>query len=486
MSLNRKKTDGNRADLPHIDKDQAAGFRPAFVPSRGNRSVQTENPYISQAPVLNSLEEHSRNNARYAARKKKTKRNVVIAVLAIFLIVIAGAGTAAAFYMGQINNQISNQDEEQAQAIDAVLKAPEVPDDPFYMMIIGSDSRYDEFGQRSDTNIVARIDPKTATVTLISIPRDTAINLDGYGMVKFNAAYNYYGTAGSIKAASDLLGVNISHYAEVDFSGLVDLVDAIGGVDVDVPMRIEDADAGGVVEAGQQHLDGEHALVFARSRAYTTADFQRTTNQRLLIEAFVKKALSISATELPGIVKTAAGSLTTDMSVSDILGYVMKFQSAEKTTVYSVLMPLTTANEDGVDYVICDKATLAKVMSVVNEGGDPSTVTSDFTVSSSSEAKEKGIEGIPVYTLTDDYNDDYNDSQYYYDNYSAGQSTYSAPVPDNGTNYTYSESAYTAPVYTEPQYADPNTGAAGTGGTTDSGGGGQPATGDATASTTYQ
>ena len=336
--------------------------------------------------------------------------------------------------MNQLNQQISNQDEEQAEAIDAVLKPTEVPqgadvsDEPFYMMLIGSDTRYDEWGQRSDTYIVARVDPGNATVTLISIPRDTAIYLDDYGMVKFNAAYNFYGTAGTIQAASDLLGVGISHYAEVDFEGLVNLIDAVGGVEIDVPMRIEDADAGDVVvEAGQQTLDGEHALVFARSRSYTTADFQRTTNQRLLVEAFVNKVMSLPATELPGVVKTAASAVTTDLTVSEILGYANKFKNADEVTMYSVLMPLTTQEIDGIDYVVCDTETLAQVMAVIDSGGDPSTVTTDFTITSSEQAEAMGESGIPVYEKTDDsleagddmgsYADAYNEYyNYAYDN----------------------------------------------------------------------
>jgi len=268
------------------------------------------------------------------------------------------------------------------------------------MMIIGSDTRNDDTGQRSDTNIVARIDPATTTVTLISIPRDTAIDIDG-SVEKFNAAYSYDGAQGAIEAANDLLGVKMSHYVEVDFSGLVDLIDQVGGVEVDVPMRIEDADAGGTIEAGVQTLDGEEALIFARSRSYSTGDFQRSTNQRILIEAFMNKVMDIPATELPGLVKKVAKCITTDMDLDDILGYVQMFQDADNLTVYSAMVPSTTADHNGVSYVVCNVAALQEMMKVVNEGGDPSTVVTDETISSSEEAEELGESGIPVYVETD-------------------------------------------------------------------------------------
>ena len=301
--------------------------------------------------------------------------------------------------MNQISNAIKVQDREQAVAIDEML-TPVVSDEPFYMMVIGSDSRNDEFGQRSDTNIVARIDPTTNTVTLISIPRDTAIDIDG-NVEKFNAAYNYNGAQGAIKAANELLGVQMSHYVEIDFSGLVDLIDEVGGVEVDVPMKIEDADAGGKLEAGEQTLNGEQALVFARSRSYTTGDFQRSANQRLLVEAFIEKVLSMPPADIPGLVKQAAKCITTDMSLTDIIGYIQKFQDADGLTIYSAMIPSTTADSDGVSYVVCDVEALKEMMAVVNEGGDPSTVVTDNTITSSEEAEALGESGIPIYVETD-------------------------------------------------------------------------------------
>ena len=220
-------------------------------------------------------------------------------------------------------------------------------------------------------------------------------------MEKFNAAYNYNGAQGAIKAANELLGVQMSHYVEIDFSGLVDLIDEVGGVEVDVPMKIEDADAGGKLEAGEQTLNGEQALVFARSRSYTTGDFQRSANQRLLVEAFIEKVLSMPPADIPGLVKQAAKCITTDMSLTDIIGYIQKFQDADGLTIYSAMIPSTTADSDGVSYVVCDVEALKEMMAVVNEGGDPSTVVTDNTITSSEEAEALGESGIPIYVETD-------------------------------------------------------------------------------------
>lgn len=112
----------------------------------------------------------------------------------------------------------------------------------------------------------ARLRAAAKQITLVSIPRNTAIKLDGYGTVKFNSAMTYQGIPGAITAASKLCGVDITHYAEVDFDGLSSVVDSIGGVDVEVDSRIDDPKAGDIViEPGMQHLDGTAALVFART-----------------------------------------------------------------------------------------------------------------------------------------------------------------------------------------------------------------------------
>lgn len=324
-----------------------------------------------------------------------TGKKVALIICLVVVMVLAGAGVATAMYMNTLSQDIGFDDQEEAAAVEEAL-TPTVSNQPFYMMIIGSDTRNDDEGQRSDTNIVARVDPATGTITLISIPRDTAITLDGYGTQKFNAAYNYYGAPGAIKAAEDLLGIKISHYAEVDFSGLVDIVDAIGGVTVDVPMEINDMDAGGSLPAGLQQLDGENALVFARSRSYVNGDFQRTTNQRLLIEAMVNKIMTLPATDLPNVISKGAKSVSTDMTLTDILGYAQAFQKQGKVTMYSAMVPSTTAEKDGISYVVCQTATLQQMMAVVNAGGDPSTVTTDSTVSSSAEAKAEGAQSTPV------------------------------------------------------------------------------------------
>lgn len=362
-----------------------AGYRPAFTP--GSQGSGANNAFRNQA----GASQYSRSNPQYSAqrsRKSAKGKKIALGVCCALIVALIGCGTAFAVWYNNVNSQLNTggKTSEELENINEQLVSSNF-NEPFYMMLIGSDKREgdDEGGARSDTNIVVRVDPTSNQATLVSIPRDTMIDIDGYGTNKFNAAYNYGGAAATIREATQLTGVSISHYAEVNFEELVSLVDAVGGVDVMVDERIDDTDADNttdhpenpriIIEAGEQHLNGEQALVFARSRAYVDGDFTRTANQRKLIQALVDKVLALPVTELPGVIQAAAKCVTTDMKVNDIVSLAQQFKDDGDLLMYSAMLPSVTGYVDGVSYVFADEDKVAEMMKVVDQGGDPSGIT---------------------------------------------------------------------------------------------------------------
>ena len=369
-------------------------------------------------------------------RKKKKSGRIAVAILLVLACLIGAGFAGANMYLNSLNQNLAG-DEQEAEEVKEVLSAAPIEDKPFYMLLIGCDDREGVDGARADTTILARLDPKKNRVTLVSIPRDTAIEIDGYGMQKFNAAYTYGGPSGTIEAASKLCGVEISHYAEVHFESLIDIIDYIGGVDVDVPIGIDDVDAGGKVEAGMQHLDGEHAMIFARSRSYETGDFQRTTSQRLLIKAAVDKMLSMDPSEYPGLLMKISECMNTDFTVQELLGLAQAFIDEPELKMYSAMVPSGTAEIDGISYVTVDEALLEEMMKLVNKGKNPAKLEyEDNTVKSSKEAEKQGIETIVNYgeeATGGEYYDPYAyDESYYYEDDGSGE--------ESGEEVVYDES----------------------------------------------
>ncbi len=155
----------------------------------------------------------------------------------------------------------------------------------------------------SDTNMVISLNTKTNQVALISIPRDLRVNIPGYGYNKINEANALGGAQLAEQTVADTLGIPINYYVQTDFTGLKDLVDAVGGVDVNVTQRLTDTEypcdnnqyavCGLDIKPGLQHMDGSLALKYARCRKGTCGnDFGRAARQQEIISLTQKKLFS--------------------------------------------------------------------------------------------------------------------------------------------------------------------------------------------------
>lgn len=176
-------------------------------------------------------------------------------------------------------------------------------------LIVGSDSRqglnrqqedqlvtgHDVGGQRSDTMMVVHIPSSGGKPTLISLPRDSYLPIPGQGRNKVNAAFSTGGPALLAQTVQNATGLRISHFAEIGFGGLVRVVNAVGGVRICVKQALNDKSSGTHLKAGCQMIDGDQALAFVRDRhSFTGGDLQREQDQRIFLEALLKKATSSS------------------------------------------------------------------------------------------------------------------------------------------------------------------------------------------------
>ena len=309
-------------------------------------------------------------------RKTKSKTKKIILIIAIVILgILAATGIAIALYVNSLSEAIKIDDPEVSDNLKQVLTPVEADSDAYYTLILGSDAREGDVTSRSDVIILMRVDPENAQLTMVSIPRDTRVEIEGYGMQKINAAYAIGGASASVDAVSKFANVPITHYAEIHFEELKKLVDLLGGVWIDVPVANDEtgeSNTGFEFEPGEQLLDGENALAFAREReGYERGDFQRSDSQRLLLNAIMKKVLSASPIDLPGVVQQAAQCASSDYTINDLIDLALKFQSSEDITVYSCMAPSSLATIDDLVFAISDEPKWKAMMERVDAGKNP-------------------------------------------------------------------------------------------------------------------
>lgn len=314
-----------------------------------------------------------------AARKKSRGKKIALGVAIALVVALAGAGAAMAVYLNGINSTIQGgMDETERMELIEELAPPTSEDGSYYVAIFGSDARKGETASRSDVTMLARIDEATGVVDLVSVPRDTMIDMGEHGTQKINAAYAFGGPSQAVKTLSEFAGVPITHYVEVHFDELQNVVNELGGIEVNVPEGFYSDTSGLTIEAGEQTLDGAQALAFARERhAVSGGDFSRAQAQRMIIEAIVEKVLAASPTDIPGIVESLARCVTTDYSVTDLVSLALDFKD-KGLTMYSAACPSYTLNQNGVSYVGTQYKEWQDMMRRVDAGLDPNDDTAEI------------------------------------------------------------------------------------------------------------
>ena len=342
----------------------------------------------SDAQALSRLQGASRyTNARIGRTARTVARVTFISLLAALAVVAA----IAIPYILHINSQLQNEERITDEVRDALITESSEPGDPFYMLLMGIDRDEDrmsgtEYGAddsnyRSDSIMLVRVDPKALTVTLVSIHRDTWLQLGDYGMQKINAAFSYGGPAYMIETVEQLAGVDISHYAEVDMDGLAAIVNQLGGVTVNLGVDVYDPYYTGLdLKAGEQTLNGWTAALLCRARhaydSYGDGDVYRAANQRAVISAIIKKILKSDPITMATTVSTLSTYVNTDMDVATIVDLALQFRKLDvDNNVWSIMCPTAGYYDEalGVWYEELQTEEWNAIMDRVRAGQNPKT-----------------------------------------------------------------------------------------------------------------
>lgn len=208
------------------------------------------------------------------------------------------------------------------------------------ILLLGSDTRSGSeaalvSGSRADTIMLMHIPADGKGVYLVSIMRDTWVNIPGYGPAKINAALNYGGISLQVATVENLVGVKIDHVAEMEFEGFKSLVNSVGGVDVQVPFDF-DINAWSFHQ-GIQHLDGGAALAFVRARyQFADGDYQRVRNQRAFLRGLY------STMKAKGALNNVASFQS---AVESVAGYVRVDQGLDAMQIAQIAAPVLTSGD---------------------------------------------------------------------------------------------------------------------------------------------
>lgn len=322
-------------------------------------------------------------------------------------------------------------------ATNEALAVSDVTTKPYNILISGNDT-YGDVGElsRSDVNMVVTVNPMTSTVLLTSIPRDSYIPVDcgdayacADGELDKITHTGINGITSTKRTVEKLLDIDINYTFRVNFSSVTNIVDSLGGIDIDVPegQGVEtfyaDSTLEGVTE-GWNHLDGERALSFARERyAYIDGDNQRVRNQQMVLKAIFNKATSpeiiVNYTSLLKALESAFDTTLSQDEISDFIKYQIqampdwKFESYQVSGDGDTLFCPSLGQEAYV--TVLDQNTVAlahdKIMAVL-DGKDADEVTE----AEPKESTEDIYQQIPEsYDYNNETGTDYYDPSWYYE-----------------------------------------------------------------------
>lgn len=302
--------------------------------------------------------------------KKKRKTWIIRVVIFLFIIALGTATYAAAQFLGG-HDELEKSKLRQNKI--------DLNKDPFAILLIGSDARKENtHNWRPDVMMVAAVNPKKKTIKLISIPRDTYVeiaNTNG-GKSKINSSAHYGYTNGvdpitnTRETVENFLHIPIDYYAKVNFKGFMNAVDILGGVDVVSKLDFTTTTFGGgklQFKKGPQHLDGEHALAYARMRKKDPrGDLGRNERQQEVLNQIVDNLVSVQGiTKFTQLTQKIGENFSYSFTLSEIPSLTAIYKSVPKKNITTINIKIVDDRKDGQAVVICSDEEQARISKIL-------------------------------------------------------------------------------------------------------------------------
>lgn len=309
--------------------------KPQTVQSAPKTVAASKNKAVVDTSKRQSFEQLKKEEAEKKAKKAKRKSvwtKILLATGCFLLVAVIGFVTIFHYYFGGL--EIEEVDEENlnvSSELDELMKDNPTMKKITNIALFGIDAREGEEKSRADAIIIMSINPMTGKIKLISVMRDSYVDIGDGFWDKINHSYYYGGPEGAISTLNTNFNLNITDYVTVDFSSMAQAIDALGGVDIDVDedemeqVNINGYEVGNgyqeLTQWGYVHLTGEQAVGYARIRNLD-GDKARTGRQREVVMAAVEQVKQKSILELPAIIKEVIPMLKTSMTYSEIAAFI--------------------------------------------------------------------------------------------------------------------------------------------------------------------
>lgn len=254
------------------------------------------------------------NGTKKKGRKLKAFGIAVLVLLIILAIIVGGTFWFISSKLGKIQQVDLDEDD-----LSVSSEAAENLSNFRNIAIFGIDSREDTYskGNRSDCIIIASINNTTKEVKLISVYRDTYVQIEGHGLDKITHAYSYGEAPLAIKTLNTNLDLNITEFVTVNFDAVKDIIDNIGGISMNITSE-EVSHIPGISKAGTYNLTGEQALAYARIRHATGGDYKRTERMRDVLTAVANKVKTFNVSQLNKFIDFVLPKIYTNITAADI------------------------------------------------------------------------------------------------------------------------------------------------------------------------
>lgn len=320
-------------------------------------------------------------------KRERRRRRMMLYGIAIILSILLGIGTAYYTYNKGIR---FSQDIHSRTPVEQTDSEKAVHPEPVNILVLGIDERPEDPG-RTDTMILASIDPVKKQVALISLPRDTRVRIPGRrGYDRLNAAHVYGGPELAMAAVSEFLEIPVDYYVRINFDGFEKLIDILGGVEIDVEQRMKYDDYAGNLHIdlypGRQVLNGADALAYVRFRSDGLGDISlidpakgeyggRIVRQQKFINALIQKVVQpATISKLPSLALQLHECVTTNLPVTKMISLALHLRDLDSGSVVTAVLPGTGDTVNGVAYWIPNEDATRVMVDRLIRGLEPVTI----------------------------------------------------------------------------------------------------------------